>query len=155
MRKMNLAAAEVIARAEQRGYTLAEIQPCVLERLPGNRWLVDVDSHYYPHPKDKRPPLFSTPPPPPPPAGPGTEAKRILSRFGIHTTTACSCNKRARQMDDWGIAGCLARRREIVQWFGEEAQKRRLRYCVAAGYAVLFLALVLAACRPVFLGTKK
>lgn len=149
MRKMNLAAAEVIARAEQRGYTLAEIQPCILERLPGNRWLVDVDSHYYPHPKDKRPPLFSTPPPPAEPAGPGTEVKRILSWFGIHTTTACSCNKRAKQMDAWGIAGCLAHRREIVQWFGEEAKKRRLRYWPIMGYCLLGAAVVMAAIKGI------
>lgn len=150
MSRMNLAAADVLARAAQRGYTAKQIEPCIVARLPGDRWLVDVDSPHYPHARDR---VASRRPATP--AGPGTEVKRILGWLGIQTSAACSCNKRAAQMDQWGTAGCLARRREIVQWFGEESQKRRLRYCVAAGYAVLFLALVLAACRPVFLGTKK
>lgn len=146
MRRMNLAASEVIARAEQRGYTLAEIQPCILEKLPGDRWLVDVDSHFYPHPKDKRPPLMAAAPAP---SGPGTEVKRILKRFGITASSGCSCNKRAQQMDAWGVVGCLAHHREIVAWFGEEARKRRLRYWPVMGYWLLGAAVVMAAVRGI------
>jgi hypothetical protein len=76
-------------------------------------------------------------PPPPPPAekisalnlaGPGTQLKRMLSKVGIKATPNCSCNARARKMDEMGIEWCEQNVNEIVGWLKEEAQRRNLPF---------------------------
>lgn len=74
-----------------------------------------------------------TPPPPTPIAemnlaGPGTQLKRLLSKVGIKSTPNCSCNARARKMDEMGVEWCEQNIDEIVGWLKEEAQKRRLPF---------------------------
>ena len=162
MKTMNLAAGEVLARAKERGYSPQEIKPCVIRVLPGDRWIVDVESPHYPHPRAGGPIATSAPHKTsvsPHKArqvlGVGGWAKKILSLFGIKALEACSCNKRALQMDAWGIVGCAANHRQIVQWFGEEASRRRLPYFSTAGYAVLGAALSCAVIQQLVLGTKK
>lgn len=72
--------------------------------------------------------------PPPPPiaslnlAGPGTQLKRLLSKVGIKATPNCSCNARARKMDEMGIEWCEQNMDEIVSWLKEEAQRRNLPF---------------------------
>lgn len=72
------------------------------------------------------------------PAGPGTELKQLLAGwpFYIKTTATCSCNKRARIMDEnearepgW----CAANLDTIVGWLREEAEKRKLPFLDMAG----------------------
>lgn len=60
--------------------------------------------------------------------GPGTELKRILSKFGIKATPTCKCNSRAIQMDRWGADVCEERIEEIVNWLREEAASRNLPF---------------------------
>jgi len=55
----------------------------------------------------------------PPGAGPGTELKRLLATLGIAPGPNCQCNKRAREMDAWGVAGCRENKNTIVQWMRE------------------------------------
>lgn len=62
--------------------------------------------------------------PEPPKEGPGTELKALLKSLGIEATEGCSCNKRMRLMDEWGVQGCRDRRAEIVAWLQEERDKR-------------------------------
>jgi glycosyltransferase involved in cell wall biosynthesis len=52
------------------------------------------------------------------PHGPGTELKKILSALSITPGANCGCNKKAQQMDAWGIEGCEdpAHFVEIVGW---------------------------------------
>lgn len=38
--------------------------------------------------------------------GPGTELKVIFAELGIYPRRQCDCNKRAEQMDAWGVGGC-------------------------------------------------
>jgi len=78
-------------------------------------------------------PTTFTPPPPTPIselnlAGPGTQLKRLLSKVGIKSTPNCSCNARARKMDEMGVEWCEQNIDEIVGWLKEEAQKRRLPF---------------------------
>src|SRR5688572_97818 len=48
--------------------------------------------------------------------GPGTELKRLLAELFLVASPGCACNKKAMQMDAWGVAGCRERREEIVGW---------------------------------------
>ena len=87
--------------------------------------------------RDPDAPGVSVPAPkPPPPPGPGTELKKLLAKVGITATETCSCNSRARKMDEnearepgW----CEAHLDEIVGWLREEATKRKLPFLDAAG----------------------
>ena len=72
-------------------------------------------------------------PPPPPTQGPGTELKKLLSRVGITASPDCSCNARARLMDERGIEWCEQNIDEIVGWLREEASKRGLPFIEMAG----------------------
>lgn len=68
--------------------------------------------------------------------GPGTELKKLLSRIGITATPNCSCNARARRMDEEEAkepGWCEAHLDEIVGWLREEATKRGLPFLDAAG----------------------
>jgi hypothetical protein len=71
--------------------------------------------------------------PPPPAAGPGTELKKLLALVGIQATTTCSCNKRAKVMDDKGPEWCAANEDTILGWLREEATKRKLPFVDLAG----------------------
>lgn len=61
-------------------------------------------------------------------AGPGTQLKRLLSKVGIKSTPNCSCNARARKMDEMGVEWCEENLDEIVGWLKEEAKKRNLPF---------------------------
>lgn len=80
--------------------------------------------------------MASWPPPPPAPApthGPGTELKKLLKKIGITASPDCSCNARARLMDERGIEWCEQNIDEIVGWLREEAGKRGLPFVDMAG----------------------
>ena len=80
------------ARCKQRGYTLAEVRPCIVSE-DGDMITVDETHEAYPRSVkiEKRG------------SGPGTELKAILKDWlGIEATPNCSCNAMARKMDDRG-----------------------------------------------------
>lgn len=73
---------------------------------------------------------------PAPTHGPGTELKKLLSRVGITASPDCSCNARARLMDEneqrepgWVEANLDT----VVGWLREEATKRGLPFVDMAG----------------------
>ena len=116
-------------RAAQRGYTLDDVMACVVSQ-DGDQWTIDVDHPAYPRqPK----PGFAPEPPPEPTHGPGTELKKLLKKVGITATPDCSCNARARLMDERGIDWCEQNIDEIVGWLREEASKRGLPFVDMAG----------------------
>jgi len=63
-----------------------------------------------------------------PQSGAGTELKGLFSLIGIKATTNCSCNARARKMDEMGIEWCRNNVTTIVGWLQEEATKRKLPF---------------------------
>jgi hypothetical protein len=68
--------------------------------------------------------------------GPGTELKKLLAKIGIVATQNCSCNSRARRMDEEEAkepGWCEAHLDEIVGWLREEAEKRKLPFVDMAG----------------------
>ena len=63
--------------------------------------------------------------------GPGTELKALLKKVGIAASPGCSCNTRAKKMDEneskepgW----CEANLETICDWLQEEATKRKLPF---------------------------
>jgi hypothetical protein len=69
-------------------------------------------------------------------SGPGAELKKLLAKVGIKSTASCSCNKRARTMNEMETkepGWCAANIDTIVGWLREEATKRKLPFIDAAG----------------------
>ena len=60
------------------------------------------------------------------PCGCGTHLKALLKKIGIVATENCSCNHRAKIMDQQGIAWCKDNIETILDWLNEEATKREL-----------------------------
>lgn len=82
------------ARCKQRGYTLAEVRPCIVSE-DGDMITVDETHEAYPRSVkiEQR--------------GPGTELKALLKDWlGIESTPTCSCNAMARKMDTLGPEWC-------------------------------------------------
>jgi len=73
--------------------------------------------------------------------GPGTELKALLKTIGIVAKPNCSCNKRAKIMDEKGCDWCEEHIDEIDGWLAEEAKKRKLPYLSLAGKTLIRLAI--------------
>ena len=65
--------------------------------------------------------------------GVGTELKKILNKIGIRSSSTCSCNARAKKMDENGIEWCENNIDIIVGWLREEATKRKLPFIDMGG----------------------
>lgn len=137
-----------LMRCAQRGYMLEDVLPCVVKQ-EGEMWTVDETHPSYPRDRsadDAAMPAAAeperatdSPPPPPEIGGPGTELKALLSFLGFASTPTCSCNARARAMDEneakepgW----CEANIETILDWLKEQADSRGLPF-FRAGAKVL------------------
>lgn len=72
---------------------------------------------------------------PAPAAGPGTELKKLLAKFGIVATPSCYCNGVAAEMDRKGVAWCLeaANIEYVLGVMRAEAAKRGLVFVDLVG----------------------
>ncbi len=77
----------------------------------------------------------------PPAIGPGTELKGLLKLIGITSSPTCSCNARAKQMDEWGPDECERRMPEILAWLEQEATRRGLPFVRFAAEQAVKLAI--------------
>lgn len=111
--------------------------PCVMAQ-DGDQWTIDESHPAYPL-VDKRP--AQSPPVESPPAGPGTELKGLLKLIGITSSPNCSCNARAKQMDEWGADECERRMPEILEWLEQEATRRGLPFVRFAAEQAVKLAI--------------
>ena len=116
------------SRCKERGYTLAEVAPCIVSR-DGDT--VTVDVHHPAYPRVARLPAGRA-------AcarcgGAGTELKKMLGRIGIRSTPSCKCNARAREMDIRGVLWCANNVETIVGWLREESKRRRVPFVPVAG----------------------
>lgn len=130
--------------AKSRKYTAESVQGCIVQRID-DHLIVDRDHPAYPRaPKPRfvppQPKAAQPPPvrqPPAPTHGPGTELKKLLKTWlRIEATPTCSCNARARKMDEEEAkepGWCEAHLEEIVGWLREEATKRGLPFVDMAG----------------------
>ena len=139
MKKFTTHKENLIARCEQRGYSLEEVQSCVVEKLANDIWVIDVDHPAYPskskenfaHPSYrimenikngniKNSTDIGE--------GVGTELKKLLSFMNIRATPNCSCNKRAKMMNEKGISWCKKNLDTICLWLKEESEKRKIPF---------------------------
>jgi hypothetical protein len=123
----------LLARCRQRGHTLDEVRGCIV-RQDGDHITVDETHPAYPR---FRKPRYAGPKP----SGPGTELKALLKTIGIVASPTCSCNKRAKVMDEKGCDWCEEHIDEIDGWLAEEAKKRKLPYISLAGKTLIRLAI--------------
>lgn len=107
-------------RADQRGYTWEEVAPCIA-RWDGDSLSVDIDHPAYPR-KPKCNPCLA-----------GTALKKLLGHLGIYPSDSCSCNSRAKYMDEMGCQWCEDNIEEIVGWLKDEAHTRGLPFWDVVG----------------------
>jgi len=117
------------ARCLERGYTLAEVMPCVVSQ-DGDLWTIDEKHWSYPAVARNASA-----------AGPaaclaGTELKALLSFLGFTSSPTCSCNARAAEMDRQGCDWCAENIDTILDWLKEQADARGLPF-LRAGAKVL------------------
>jgi hypothetical protein len=87
-------------------------------------------------------------PQPQPEGGPGTELKKLLAMVGITASPSCSCNARAKRMDQEGCDWVEANEETVVGWLREEATKRGLPFIDAAGRLLVRRAIARARAMP-------
>jgi hypothetical protein len=120
----------LIARCQERGYSLSEVMPCVVRQIDKDLWVIDETHPSYPHSRDPKPPQCLA----------GTELKKLLKRVGITASPNCSCNHRAAHMDNMGCQWVKDNIETVVDWLGEESKKRGLPFVRMAGRALVSLA---------------
>ena len=109
----------LIFRCAERGYSIEEVMPCVIAQ-DGDNWTVDTSHPSYPSaPKSQKIEISG---------GAGTELKRLLKLIGITASPTCSCNARAKTMDENGTQWCEDNKDIIAGWLEEEANKRNLPF---------------------------
>jgi hypothetical protein len=91
----------------------------------GDVWEIDTNHWAYPHERKKAS------------GGAGTELKKLLRFIGITAKPNCSCNTKARVMDERGIEWCEKNAGVIVTWLEQEAKRRRLPFVRTAGMAIV------------------
>lgn len=112
------------ARCQERGYTLPEVEACIVSR---DGEAVTVNELHPAYPRIRT-------------AGPGTELKSLLASIGITASPTCKCNKMARQMDSWGPDESLKHTEEIVDVMQETAKARKLPFLRLAGRRLVRMA---------------
>ena len=123
MNTYKLTRQNVYDRARERGYTEEEVQGCFVKDLDNGFWLVDVSHPAYPKPRDGWPGGAA------PCGGPGTELKKLFSRWlGVKATPNCSCNAHALEMDGWGPDACEQNMSTILGWLQEQAKGRGIPF---------------------------
>lgn len=127
------------SRCTQRGVSINDAMACVV-KADGDVLSIDTSHPAYPVKAVGPPPARRASQPKArvaaPTQGPGTELKKLLAKIGITATPTCSCNARARKMDEMEAkepGWCAAHLDEIVGWLREEATKRKLPFVDVAG----------------------
>lgn len=119
----------LIFRCAERGYSIEEVMPCVINQ-DGDMWTIDTEHKAYPSQSKiniQR--------------GVGSELKKLLKIIGIHPSEECTCNERARLMDANGIEWCEENKKLILSWLEEEANKRQLLFSELGASILLNLAI--------------
>lgn len=144
-RIMTLDPRHIKARCEERGYSMEEIEPCIIEKIDRNNWVVDTKHPAYPattklQKMAQQNHLF-VPAEADNQEGVGTELKKLLRLIGITASPNCSCNKRARIMNNNGIGWCKENEETILDWLQSEAKKRGLPFLRYGARKILQLAI--------------
>ncbi len=62
-----------------------------------------------------------------PQEGPGTELKKLLAKIGIVPSANCSCNAKAREMNQKGAEWCEQNIETIIGWLRDEHQLQKVK----------------------------
>lgn len=141
------------ARCRERGYSIDEIMPCVVSQ-DGDTWTVD-ETHWA-YPARARPNSPATIPPDI--GGPGTELKELLRFLGFTASPTCSCNARARAMDEneyMEPGWCEANMDAILGWLQEQAEVRGLPFVRTAAKILVNRAIATAKRKSAQKGNSK
>lgn len=135
----------LVARCIERGYTLEEVLPCVVKQ-DGDQWTIDIEHANYPRPRNMPENTSNYEIPAKLNStdigeGVGTELKKLLKLIGITAAPGCSCNNRAKYMNEKGIQWCKDNIETILGWLKEEAEKRKLLFVRYAAYKLVKLAI--------------
>ncbi|NDD84470.1 hypothetical protein EBZ38_09410 [bacterium] len=124
----------LILRCAERGYSLDEVMPCVIQ-VDGDMWTIDTDHANYPRATKILNNIQTED------YGVGTELKKILKMIGITASPTCSCNARAKIMNENGIKWCEENIYTILGWLKEEANKRNLPFSSYLATSLINLAI--------------
>lgn len=91
---------------------------------------------------------------PPVPHGAGAELKKLLATIGITSKPGCSCNKRAREMDQKGPDWCAQNIPTIVGWLEEEHTRQKIRLPFSKLLASLLVRYAIRRARAITKGDK-
>lgn len=119
----------IISAAEKLGLSLEDVMQSIVKQ-DGDIWTTDEQ-----HPNSPLN-IYHTLG-----RGAGTELKKILETFGIKSTATCSCNQRAKTMNENGIEWCKNNKDTILSWLQEESLKRNLPFFKFAGKRIINLAI--------------
>jgi hypothetical protein len=122
----------------ERGYNLEEAMQCVAQQ-DGDMWTIDEHHEKYPKIKIDNNPIITKNIDLG--EGVGTELKKILSWFNINSSPNCSCNLKAKMMNDNGIEWCKYNKDLIISWLKEESLKRNLPFFTYAAKKILNIAI--------------
>jgi hypothetical protein len=109
----------------ERGYALESVMDCVTHQ-DNDMWT--IDEHHPKYPKLKIDNNIKVTKTVDIGQGVGSELKKIISWFNIHATPNCTCNQKAKIMNDNGILWCKNNQNIILDWLKEEADKRKLPF---------------------------
>jgi hypothetical protein len=122
----------------ERGYILEEVMDCVTNK-DNDMWT--IDEHHPKYPKLKIDNNIKVTKSVEIGQGVGTELKKIISWFNIHATPNCTCNQKAKTMNDNGIEWCKNNQNIILGWLKEEAEKRKLPFITYVAKKVIKIAI--------------
>jgi len=130
-----------ISICQERGYNIEDVMECVIAQ-DGDNWTIDEHHAKYPkikidntHIVNKNVDIGE---------GAGTELKKLLSWFNINSSPTCSCNLKAKAMNDNGTQWCKDNKELILSWLREEAIKRNLPFFNYGAKKILNIAIARA-----------
>lgn len=68
---------------------------------------------------------------------PGDCAAAVLCDLGLRPQSACNCCERIKQMNAWGVAGCIANRETVLSWWREAYHESTILERAKAGWHAL------------------
>lgn len=69
---------------------------------------------------------------------PGTNLANLLKTCGVHVSIGCDCEPWIKQMDEWGVQGCVEHRQEIIDRLADQAKRLSAKKILSAGILMMW-----------------
>lgn len=69
---------------------------------------------------------------------PGTNLANLLKTCGVHVSVGCDCEPWIKQMDQWGVQGCVEHRQEIIDRLSDQAKRLSAKKILSAGILMMW-----------------